>query len=139
MKYEERIFRVSYLFRKILVGYDGSENSEKALEIALELSRNLGSEVTVIHACEESNCDNELEEKVKKKSSERGVTIDFKRIRVDPSKSSVASELVKEINSGAYDLVIMGVRGTSISEDTIIGSTAASVFLNTRTSYLFIR
>jgi nucleotide-binding universal stress UspA family protein len=139
MKYEERIFRVSYLFRRILVCYDGSENSEKALETALELSRNLGSEVTVVYACEESNCDSMLEEKVKRKSLERGVTIDFKRIKVDISKTSVASELVREINSGAYDLVIIGVRGTSISEDTIIGSTAASVFLNTRTSYLFIR
>ncbi len=138
-EYTERIFRISYLLRRILVAYDGSNNSEKGLDIALELSRNLGSEIVVVHACPKGACDKRILDNVERKAREKGLSLVTKLLVYDPSKSSVSSEIVKEINNGNYDLVIMGVRGTSVSEDINIGSIPASVFINTHTSYLFVR
>ena len=41
------------MFKKLLVAYDGSEDSKKALEIALELSRKFDSEVHLLTIIEQ--------------------------------------------------------------------------------------
>ncbi len=137
--YIERIFKVSYLLKRILVAYDGSENSEKALDVALEFSRTMGSEITIAYSCYTSMCDESIVKKALEKAESQGLQLSVKVLKTDPALKSIATLLVEEINNGDYDLVIMGVRGTSISDETVIGSTTASVFLNTSTSYLFIR
>ncbi len=41
------------MFKKLLVAYDGSDDSKKALEIALELSRKFDSEVHLLTIIEQ--------------------------------------------------------------------------------------
>ena len=36
------------MFRRIVVGYDGSDHSKKALEIAVDLAKRYGAEIIVI-------------------------------------------------------------------------------------------
>ncbi|AFH42397.1 universal stress protein [Fervidicoccus fontis] len=137
--YVDRAFSLSYALRRILVAFDGSASSERGLKIALELSRMLGSEVHVIYACSNNSCNENIIKKAEILAKERGVEIISKVTKFNPEESSVSNELIKEINSKNYDLVIMGTRGKTISAEISKGSTAAGVFVNTDVSYLFIK
>jgi nucleotide-binding universal stress UspA family protein len=48
----EPTYTVSFWLRKIVVLVDGSENSFRALELALDFAMRYGSQITVIHACD---------------------------------------------------------------------------------------
>ena len=138
MRVDERIFRISFILRRIAVAYDGSESSKVALDIALELSRVLGSQITVLHACREGECSDEILDEARERAKSKGVEVEIKKL-VYGDKSSIASELLKEINNGFYDLVIMGARGNSYSEELKIGSVAAAVVMNSTTSFFIVR
>lgn len=139
MAYQDRAFVLSYAFRRILVAYDGSSSSERGLRAAIELSRLLGSEVTVVYACQKGKCEEKILENARKISEERGVKIYTKLLVYDPEESSASTEIIKEINSLNYELVVMGVRGKSVSEKVQKGSTSMGVFANTNVSYLFVK
>ncbi|MEM3777492.1 MAG: universal stress protein [Fervidicoccaceae archaeon] len=138
-KFQDRAFLLSYMFRKILVPYDGSANSEKGLRVALELSLILGSKITLAYACEVGRCDEQLLKRAMQIAESRGVKIETKIIEYNPEESSEASEIVKEVNNNSYDLVVVGVRGKTEYEGVEKGSVAASLFVNTNISYLFVK
>ncbi|MCI4396034.1 MAG: universal stress protein [Thermoprotei archaeon] len=138
-KLEERVFLMSYMFRRILVPYDGSANSEKGLRVALELSAILGSKITVAYACEKGKCNGGLLERAKEIAEARGIKVETKLIEFDPEESSESSEIVKEVNSNSYDLVVAGIRGKTEYEGLEKGSVATTLFVNTNASYLFVK
>jgi len=135
----EPTYAVSFLFRRILVPVDGSENSLRALDVALDFAQRYGSRVTVLHVATGSADVESLKKTVERRAQEKGVDIDF-RVRVfNPQISSVANEILAEIISGGYDLVIMGARGSTTNEDIILGSTALSIVVNSASSIMVIR
>jgi len=138
-EFQERIFLMSYMFRRILVPYDGSANSEKGLRVALELSAILGSKITVAYACEKDRCNEGLLLRAKETAEARGIKIETKLIQFDPDESSESAEIVREANSNSYDLVVVGIRGKTEYEEVLKGSVASSLFVNANTSFLFIK
>lgn len=136
---QERIFLMSYMFRRILVPYDGSTNSEKGLRVALELSAILGSRITVVYACEKERCVEGLLKRAKEIAEARGIRIETKLIPYDPEESSEAAEIIKEINSNTYDLIVVGIRGKTEYEGVFKGSVASSLFVNANVSFLFVK
>ncbi|KSW11912.1 universal stress protein UspA [Pyrodictium occultum] len=135
----EPTYTVSFLFRKILVPVDGSESSMRALKVALDFAQRYGSRITVIHVKHPSEDATPIINAAKKLAGERGVEVSVKVKEYKPSASSVASEILSEAIEGGYDLIILGARGNTASEDIIIGSVALSMVVNSATSIMIIR
>jgi len=136
----EPTYKISFLYRKILVPIDGSENSLRALDLAIDLAERYGSKVTVIHVRFKgiSEVEDPLS-KAKERVSGYGVPVEFKLIEVDPNEGSVPKAIIDEVINGGYDMVIMGARGRTISEELNLGSVALSVVANVPTTVIIVR
>lgn len=133
----EPSYTVSFWLRKILVPVDGSENSFRALELAIDFAMRYGSQITVLHICED--CDEKkIRELVEKRVNGR-VDYDFKIVKFLNKESSVSNEILKFLNENSYDAVILGARGQSINSDINIGSVALSVSVNAPTTVILVR
>ncbi|MEB3756532.1 MAG: universal stress protein [Desulfurococcales archaeon] len=133
-------YEVSYLFRKILVPIDGSENSLRALDIAVDFAVRYGSYIVVYYATYRGQDDSsEVLGKAKKRIGDLDIRVTFKHEELDPREKATATAIVEEATNGGYDLVIIGARGRSVSEDVTIGSKALSLIANSVVSVFVIR
>ncbi len=141
MAYREApTYEISFMFRKILVPVDGSENSLKALELAADLAKHYGSHVTVVFAKPKGyNPSFDPLEKAKKRIEGKGVEVEYKTIEFDPAENSTAGALLAEIADGNYDLVVMGARGRTLSSELTIGSKAISIASNSPVTVIIVR
>ncbi len=135
----EPTYRVSFLFRRILVPVDGSENSLRALDVAIDFARRYGSKIIVLYVAEPDVDPSKIRELVEKRIGKHGVEWSFKVRQCTPTVSSIANEIIQEVIENGYDLVIMGARGNTANEELLIGSTALSVTINTSASIMIIR
>jgi len=133
----EPTYTVSFWLRKIAVLVDGSENSFRALELALDFAMRYGSQITVIHACDTCN-ETEISEKIKRRVNDRA-EYELKILKYSSKESSAANEILKYLSENTYDAVIMGARGLSINSELNIGSVAMSVALNATTTVILVR
>jgi len=133
----EPTYTVSFWLRKILVPIDVSENSLRALELAVDFAMRYGSQITIVHVCEDCN-ENEIRTLVDKRINGR-VDYEFKVIKYSNKESSVSNEILKFLSENAYDAVILGARGLSITSDINIGSVALSVAVNAPTTVIIVR
>ncbi|MCE4614449.1 MAG: universal stress protein [Desulfurococcales archaeon] len=133
-------YEVSYLFRKILVPIDGSENSLRALDIAVDFAVRYGSHIVVYYATYRGQDDSHaVLGKAKKRIGDLDIRVTFKHEELDPREKATATAMVEEATNGGYDLVIIGARGRSVSEDVTIGSKALSLIANSVVSVFVIR
>ncbi|MFP3224416.1 MAG: universal stress protein [Nitrososphaeria archaeon] len=132
----EPTYKVSFWFRKILVPIDGSENSLKALDLALDFNMRYGSEITVLHVCE--NCDQDKIRKLVEKRIKGKVNFILKLRRLN-NETSVSNEILQEINEENYDAVIMGARGLTSNPDIITGSVTLAVITNAPVTVITVR
>ncbi|WP_048078963.1 universal stress protein [Desulfurococcus mucosus] len=136
---EAPTYEISFYFRKILVPIDGSENSLKALEFALDLAKHYGSRIVVAYAKPKGDSRGDPFERARIKIAREGLNVQYKVIEYDPSNSNTPSTLVREIIEGGYDAVVLGARGLSLTTDIPIGSTALSLVINSPVSVFIIR
>jgi len=141
MSYREApTYEISFMFRKILVPIDGSENSLKALELAIDLSRHYGSSITVLFAKPKAiSLSYDPIEKARERFGKIGAKLEFKTIEFDPKDSSTASTILNEIVSGNYDLVVMGARGRTLSGEINIGSKALAISSSSPVTVIIVR
>ncbi len=135
-------YLVSLWFRKILVPVDGSGLSMKAINLAIDFAHRYGSKITAIFVLPESSASGKIDkikEKIMSISKDSGVDIDFKCRRIHFPESSIAKEIIDEINEGLYDAVIMGAKGLSGGEETPIGSVATAVAILAPCTVILVR
>ncbi len=111
-------------FSQILIAFDGSASSLKALDMALIMAKTFTARVSLVHVVNAENGmqETELQEKVKQKSVEAGINIHY-----ISKKGKVFKEIVhaaKEINA---DLIVMGAHGLTGFQEFWIGSNAFRV------------
>ncbi len=135
----EPSYKVSYLFRRVLVPIDGSETSLRALDVALDFAQRYGSKVTALYVYNSKEDPEGVKKAIEQHIRRRGVKVDIKLRSYEPSVSSIANEIISEIIEGGYDLVVLGARGNTANEDLIIGSIALSVVVNSAISVMIIR
>ena len=130
----EPTYYVSFWFREVLVPVDGSENSLKALDLAVDFARRYGSRITVLAAThgDASKIRAAVEARVAGRAP-----FEFKAVGLDET-TSPANEVLKEVGTGKYDAVIMGARGLTVS-DVNIGSTAMAVVANAPVTVIIVR
>lgn len=137
--YREPTYVISFMFRRILVPVDGSANSLKALDIALDFAKRYGSKVTTLIVDDGKLNVNDIAAEVSDRGRRAGIELSVKVKEVRNAGESVVSKVIDEISEGSYDLVIIGARGRTVSEQLLIGSTALSVIINSPVSCLVVR
>jgi len=136
----EPSYELGFRFRKILVPIDGSESSLKALDLSVDLAKRYGSRITVIHVrIAGTNAGGDVLAKARRRVENKGLPVSFKEIEIDYTSSSISKAILDEIIDGGYDLVILGARGMTVSEELNIGSIATSVALNAPTTVIIVR
>jgi nucleotide-binding universal stress UspA family protein len=141
-------------WRKILCAVDFSVTAHAALDEAVEIARQLGSELTMIHvdetlptseaallACPPDVC--------KAAAFDLGRAVERWRldaehvlgrnVNVALASGSPAREIVRAAEEGAYDLVVIGTRGRSGVERALLGSVAEGVARRCRCPVLIAR
>ncbi|MGB9826952.1 universal stress protein [Thermosphaera chiliense] len=140
MNGEEPSYRISFIYRKILVPVDGSEVSLKALELAIDLAKHYGSKITVVTVKSKGETlSQDPLAKAKARIAREPINVSYKTLEYDPSLESVSYRLIKEIVEEGYDLVIMGARGKTLYGELPIGSVALSLVINAPISVLVVR
>lgn len=141
--HEEPRYKVSLMFRRILVPLDGARHSFKALELALDLKERYGSHVVALYVVPEGTPEEEVNklrkvtlDACKSKGMEE---VEFKVVGLDPAESSVAYEVVREASEGLYDLVVMSSRGRTGSEGILLGSTSIAVAICVPCTVILVR
>jgi nucleotide-binding universal stress UspA family protein len=137
--YREPTYLISFMFRRILVPIDGSASSLKALDIALDFAKRYGSKLTALIVNDKTINVEEVSGEISGRARKSGVEVVLKIKEVRNPNESVVSKVLEEISEGSYDLVILGARGRTLSEDLLIGSTALSVIINSPISCLVVR
>lgn len=145
--------KAELMFSKLLVPVDGSENSLRALEEAIFLSKKLDVQITAIHVVEKAptvyiHPQKELEELLKnfRKESERILEkcqeIGKKnRIALNTaiSEGDVASRIIQYAEKGQFDVIVMGHRGSGKFKKMVLGNVSGKVLHLTKCSVLIVR
>jgi nucleotide-binding universal stress UspA family protein len=120
-------------FRKLLVGYDGSSQSEKAVDIAFSLAETLDATVLVFAVARppEPSTSVELEavlddakehfEEGFKKVVERARTHGVE-VKTDMAVGHPAEQIIHRAEADGIDLIILGRRGRSMISRMMLGS-----------------
>jgi nucleotide-binding universal stress UspA family protein len=126
-------------FRKILVPVDDSEHSRRAFGYALGLAKTQGAHVVLLHCYEHISMlvgGAAREELVQKsvRAAEKLLAPYAKQLReqgVEPGllirEGRPGEGIVREVEGGGFDLVVMGSRGLSDLEGMLMGSAAHKV------------
>lgn len=139
------------MYNKILIAYDGSEPSLRAVEHAAQLAKTYNSEkvtlfeaihnvpmndpMFIVHYYQVEDDVNELTfEPAKKILSEKGVTFDTKILHGDPGT------LIAQIaNEDRYDLVVVGGTGKGLIKKAILGSVSSHVATTAKCPVLVVK
>lgn len=125
-------------FKKILIGYDGSAQGEKATETALELARSLDAKVLLFAVARppepatmvevDAMLDDAREhfEEQFKKIIQRARDLDVE-LQTDIAVGHPVEQIVHRAETDHVDLIVLGRRGKSRWEKMLVGSTAEKV------------
>jgi len=122
--------------RKILVGYDGSESSERAVTLACSLARKYGAAITVVHAfphlprlsapsqddTREIHAARRFVEVLVKRLSHEEV-----EVVPDVLEGPAADAILNAAKAHDVDLIVIGRRGLGKFSGLLLGSTSDRV------------
>ena len=131
------------IFQKILVPLDGSEHSGRALEVAIQIAKELKSKlvlltvhsvtavastgpefsVMAIEAARDSGKRILAEAKAKVRSQEIEVETEL-------AEGNAVEEIVRKSKEGKFELIVMGARGLGAIKKLFIGSVSEGVIKN---------
>jgi nucleotide-binding universal stress UspA family protein len=128
------------VFRKILVGYDGSDGSEKAVALAIELATKYDSTIVVCHAF------GHLPLTSKPSDVRRLINPVIERLaalgiatQVSMPGALPAQGILDAADEHKADLIILGSRGRGTFANLLLGSTSERVLRYAKVSVLIAR
>jgi len=122
--------------RHVLIAYDGSEESSKALRAGIALAPALGAKVTIttVAALGVEDAASQTLHKAKQQAIEAGVTANAEPLHGDPEVQIL--ELKESIGA---DLIVMGAYGHTRIRELILGSTTSHVLRKSDVPVLLVR
>ncbi len=122
------------MYRKILVGTDGSKTAAKAVDRAVSLAASTGAALTIITAGQPAKGEAIVAAEAARHAG-TGVEIDTRVVGGDP-----ASALTEVAAEGGYDLLVVGNKGmTGARRFFAIGSVPSKVSHHMPVSLLIVR
>ena len=120
----------------VLIAYDGSEESSKALRAGVALASVLGAKVTItmVAALGAEDAAFDALHKAKERAIEAGVTASAEPLHGDPEVQIL--ELKESIGA---DLIVMGAYGHTRIRELILGSTTSHVLRKSDVPVLLVR
>jgi nucleotide-binding universal stress UspA family protein len=129
------------MFSKLLVPIDGSDNSFRALDHAIFLSKKITARITALRVMEylplvyvqsQRTMDTILSKYIEESESILKKSIDIgekKGVRIESKlkKGDAASNILNYSKKEDYDTIIMGRRGTGKLRQLVLGSTSTKV------------
>ena len=120
--------------RKVLIAYDGGNESTKALKAACETFAGLSCELHVAFVTDDDAHADELGAEVRDYVGPYGIQAGLVRLRGEAPKS-----ILQHAGEHAFDMIVMGAFGHSRLHDLILGGTTAYMMRNTVIPILLIR
>jgi nucleotide-binding universal stress UspA family protein len=141
------------VFKHILVAYDGSTSSRKALDVAIGLAKMLRSNLSLVsveehlpsypgdvgEVKEEKERQNEVFQKLQNEAREIARLNGLDLNRADVLIGHVAKSIINHSKSIQCDLIVMGHSGRSGAWGTFLGSTAEKVSRNAHCTVMIVR
>jgi len=152
------------MFQKILVPLDGSEPSSKALEYSINVAKNFGSEIILLHiysravpfvapetgalptpSIASAEITAEVIEAAKrignKILAEAKQAVEKKKIPVKAvlKEGGAVHEIVRTAKEEKIDLIVMGARGVSRIKELLLGSVSHGVCRKTTCSVMIVK
>lgn len=139
------------MFQNILVAYDGSPHSERALATALELAKCTEGHVTLLNAYDkvpdylgEPNFQETLDRTVVaardkmlivlEQVREHGLTASMNVLEGPP-----ADAILRVAETEKHDLIVMGSRGLGLFQELLLGSVSERVVRHAKIPVLIVR
>ncbi|WP_338598343.1 universal stress protein [Sulfolobus tengchongensis] len=138
--------------KRILVGYDGSQNAERALDFAIELASKFSAKLYIVEVIDLTvfynagvlpplEATRSLEEKAKKdikkaveKAKERGVEADGITLEGDP-----ANTILQFASDNQIDVIVVGSRGLSKIQRLILGSVSNKIAQESKVTVIIVK
>ena len=137
-------------FNKILVPLDGSANSMRGLDRAIEIAKGGNAEITGFYVFHlplaagikyTSKMKDEAQRKAVKaigpamnKTQKAGATFKYKT-----GGGHTGSEIVKFAQKGKFDMIVIGARGMGGAKEAFLGSTSNYVMHKTKIPVLVVK
>lgn len=126
------------IFKSILVGFDGSQQSRKAADIALEMARSLDATVLLFAVARPQEPASMVEFQANLEDAQEHFEQDFLKLRATAAALGVdlatdivvghpAEQIIHRAEQDGVDLVILGRRGISLFEKWKLGSISERV------------
>lgn len=141
------------MFSKILVPVDGSDNSLRALDHALFLTKNTGSQVTAMHVIENPptvyvESQKLLNDIMAKYRIESAKVLDMckqlaehKGVKIETviAEGDAASNITGYANNEGFDLIAIGSRGLGRFKEMVLGSVSNKVLHHAKCAVLIVK
>jgi len=137
-------------FKKILVPLDGSSNSMRGLDRAIEIAKGGGAEITGFYVFHlpvaagikyTAKMKEEAQRKAVKaigpamnKTQKAGAVFKYKT-----GGGNTGSEIVKFAKNGKFDMIVIGARGLGGAKEAFLGSTSNYVMHKTAVPVLVVK
>ena len=121
-------------WRKVCCPVDFSRESRAALEVAVDLCRRLGAELTILHVQEPDTADRAADgDAWLEEAARAGVTVRSASARGDP-KTAIAEWTERN----GFDAIVMGTNGWTGRARALVGSVAESTLRRSRCPVMVI-
>lgn len=122
--------------RRMLIAYDGSDESTKALRAGLALAPPLGVDVTIttVAALGGEDAASEILHKAKQQAHDAGVEAQLEVLHGDPE-----AQILQVRETIGADLIVMGAYGHTRIRELILGSTTSHVLRKSEVPVLLVR
>lgn len=154
------------LFQNILVPLDGSEQSLKALDIAIQLAKKFGGKMTLVHVYSVTAMVSMLPEpsmatagipvmtapdvskliEVARKTGTRILEDGEQRAKAEDvevekllEEGHTVQEIIRVAKEGNFDLIVMGARGISRIKEMFLGSVSEGVMHHVTCPVLIVK
>ncbi len=120
----------------MLIAYDGSEESSKALRAGIALAPALGVKMTIttVAALGSEDASSEILHKAKQLALDSGVTAQLELLHGDPE-----AQILQVRETVGADLIVMGAYGHTRIRELILGSTTSHVLRKANVPVLLVR